>query len=261
MTRKGQLDVLDRVYDEWRERGAAVSRQQFPALVHGVRYRSTRGGRTDRQGDSGGVVAPRVGGLGGAASPRSPRLFKEAVLSRHQSIHGEPPPMLHGHGFITKGYEIARYLALPDVGYTWSRGRIHGLALWMPPGCEAVERRRASDAAFAISGLIGRGIDVPVQPRDDTEDRPVAVQPDRWRRASRLLGDGVSCIHERRRALDLTEVAPVVPSCRFARAGGVSVGAYAGGHRRGRPRAGGSEPPGSACASVLAHRTPFRGAC
>ena len=205
VTRRGHLDVLDRVYDAWRERGAAVSRQQFPALVHGVRYRSPGAAEPI---DKGTVVAWLR--LGSAVSGRRistvTALFKEAVLSRHQSIHGAPPPVLHGHGFSTKGYEIARYLALPDVGYRWSRGRIHGLALWMPPGCDAVERRKASDAAFAISGLMGRGIDVSVQPRDDTEDRPVAVHPDRWRRASRCWATAFPAIHERRRALDLAEV-------------------------------------------------------
>ena len=206
VTRRGHLDVLDRMYDEWRERGAAVSRQQFPALVHGVQYRPPG---ADEPIDKGAVVAWLR--LGSAVSGRRistvTALFKDTVLSRHQRIHGEPPPVLHGHGFSTKGYEIARYLALPDVGYRWSRGRIHGLALWMPPGCDAVERRKACDAAFAISRLTGRSVDVSVEPRDDIEDRTVAARPDRWRRASRCWATAVPAIHERRRALDLTEVA------------------------------------------------------
>ena len=70
-------------------------------------------------------------------------LFKEAVLSQHQRIFGEPPALLHGHGFSTSGYEIARYLALPDVGYRWSRGRIHGLALWLPPATDRISRQQA----------------------------------------------------------------------------------------------------------------------
>ena len=133
-------------------------------------------------------------------------LFKEAVLSRHQRIHGEPPAILHGHGFNGNGYDLARYLALPDVGYRWSRGRIHGLALWMPPDSDLDARQRARDAAFAISRLKGRGVEVSVAPRDG-EARPLATHPDRWLRRSRGWVTACPAIHERRRKLDLAEVA------------------------------------------------------
>ena len=139
-------------------------------------------------------------------------LFKEAVLSQHQSIHGEPPAILHGHGFSESGYEIARYLALPDVGYRWSRGRIHGLALWLPPDCDFVARPRARDAAFAISRLTGRGVDVPVAPRDD-EARPAHDPSGTLLRRSRGWVTAFPAIHERRRTLDLAEV---VRWCRHA---------------------------------------------
>ena len=211
VTRRGHLDVLDRMYDEWRERGAAVNRQQFPALAHGVPYRSP--GEAERI-DRGIVVAWLR--LGSAVSGRristATALFKKAILSCHESIHGEPPPVLHGHGYSAKGYEIARYLALPDVGSRWSRGRIHGLALWMPPGCDEVVRRTARDAAFAISRLTGHGLDVSVAPRDD-EKRPFAANPARWEQKSRRWTTAVPAIHERRRALDLAEV---VRWCRHA---------------------------------------------
>ncbi len=211
VTRRGHLDVLDRMYDAWRERGAAVSRQQFPALAHGVPYRSP--GRAEPI-DKGTVVAwLRLGtAVSGRRISTVTALFKEAVLSRHQSIHGEPPPVLHGHGFNTKGYETARYLALPDVGFQWSRGRIHGLALWMPSGCAAVERQKARDAAFAIPRLSGRNVDVSVAPRDD-EKYPVAADPARWEKQSRRWATAVPAIHERRRAVDLAEV---VRWCRHA---------------------------------------------
>ena len=50
-------------------------------------------------------------------------LLKAAILSRHQMMHGEPPAVLHGHGINDNGYDLARFLALPDVGYPRSRGR------------------------------------------------------------------------------------------------------------------------------------------
>ena len=201
----GRLQVLDRMYDDWCARGASVSRLQFPALQHGVPYRSPG---SDEPVDRGEVVAWLR--LGAAVSGRRlstvTALFKEAVLSQHQSIHGEPAAILHGHGFNGSGYEIARYLALPDVGYRWSRGRIHGLALWMPPACGFVARQRARDAAFAIRRLTGRGVDVSVAPRDG-EARPLATHPDRWLRQSRGWVTALPAIHERRRTLDLAEVA------------------------------------------------------
>ncbi len=207
----GRLQVLDRMYDEWCARGASMSRLQFQALQHGLPYRSPGSAEPVDRGE---VVAWLR--LGAAVSGRRlsavTALFKEAVLSQHQNIHGEPPAILHGHGFSGSGYEIARYLALPDVGYRWSRGRIHGLALWMPPDCDFGARQRARDAAFAIRQLTGRGVDVSVAPRDD-EARPLATQPDRWLRWSRGWVTAFPAVHERRRTLDLAEV---VRWCRHA---------------------------------------------
>ena len=200
----GRLQVLDRMYDEWCARGASVGRLQFPALQQGQPYRSPVSAEPV---DTGEVVAwLRFGAaVSGRRLSAVTALFKEAVLSQHQSIHGEPPALLHGHGFSGSGYEIARYLALPDVGYRWSRGRIHGLALWMPPACDPVVRRRARNAAFAIRRLTGRGVDASVAPRDD-EARPLATHPDRWLCRSRGWVTAFPAIHERRHTLDLAEV-------------------------------------------------------
>ena len=204
-TKPGDLQMLDRMYDEWCERGAAVNRLQFPALRHGMPYRSPGSAAPVDRGE---VVAwLRFGAaVSGRRVSAVTALFKEAILSQHQSIHGEPPAILHGHGFGGNGYEIARYLALPDVGYQWSRGRIHGLALWMPPACDFNARQMARDAAFAIRRLTGRGVDVSVGPRDE-EARPLAAHPNRWLRRSRGWATAFPAIHERRRTLDLAEVA------------------------------------------------------
>ena len=204
VTEPGDLQLLDRMYDEWCARGASVSRLQFPALQHKTPYRSPRSAEPV---DSGEVVAwLRLGAaISGRRVSMVTALFKEATLSQHQRIHGDPPPILHGHGLAGRGYEIARYLALPDVGYHWSRGRIHGLALWLPPGCEFTTRRMACDAARAIRRLTGRGVDVSVVPRDD-EARPLAAHPNRWLRQSRRWITAFPAIHERRRTLDLPEL-------------------------------------------------------
>ena len=200
----GDVDILDRMYDAWCTHGAAIGRAQFPALRHEAPYHSPG---TAAQREGGEVVAwLRIGAaISGRRVATVTALFKEAVLSKHQKIHGDPAAVLHGHGFGASGYEIARFLALPDVGFQRSRGRIHGLALWMPPGTDSVVRLRARDAAFAVRRLTGRGIDVSVTPRDN-EQRPVAANPNRWKRPSHGWATTFPAIHERHHPLDLAEV-------------------------------------------------------
>ena len=203
--RPGDLRILDRMYDEWRSRGASVTRLQFPALAREVAYRPPRPSAAP---DAGTVVAwLRLGkAVSGRRITALASLFKEAVLSHYQRLHGEPPPVLHGHGFVERGYELARYLALPDVGYRYSRGRIYGLALWMPPASNRATRRNARDAAISLRHLAGRGVDVTVAPRED-ERRPAAANPARWLKRSTRWTTAVPAIHERRRTLDLPELA------------------------------------------------------
>ena len=203
--RSGDVDVLDRMYDVWQERGASVTRSQFPALLHWAMYWSPGGHDVTDRGE---VVAwlrlhPAVSGRRITAVTE---LFKDAVLSRHQRMHGEPPAILHGHGFTSPGYDLARYLALPDVGFPRSRGRIHGLALWLPPGSDRVQRQKARDAAVAIDALVGRGIETRVEPSGD-EERPRAANPRRWRGPSPTWVTAFPVVHERRGVPGLSEAA------------------------------------------------------
>jgi CRISPR-associated protein Csb2 len=205
VTQEGDLARWDRLHELWTERGASAGRSQSPALRHPVAYRSPL---SDELRDEGEVAAwlRLETALSGRRVSALTTTFKAAVLSRYQELHGEPPAVLHGHGFSGTGYELARYLALPDVGFQRSRGRIHGLALWLPPGSDPAVRRMARDAAFSVRRLRGLGVDVAVVPRDD-EERPVAADPDRWLRASRRWATAVPAVHERRGRLDLAEVA------------------------------------------------------
>ena len=203
--RPGDVDVLDRMYDAWQERGASVTRSQFPALLHWATYRPP--GDHDLS-DRGEVVAwlrlhPAVSGRRISSVTA---LFKAAVLDRHQRMHGDPPAILHGHGFTSPGYDLARYLALPDVGSPHSRGRIHGLALWLPPGTDRDQRRKARDAAIAIDALVGRGIEARVEPRGH-EERPWAANPRRWRGPSLTWVTAFPVVHERRGVPGLSEAA------------------------------------------------------
>ena len=201
----GDLRTLDRLYDAWREHGANANRSWFPALQHKTRYSTPR--NTTPRGNGDVVAWLRFGEpIPGRRVSAVTALFKAAVLSRYQALHGEPPATLHGHGFRSKGYDVARYLALPNVGFPFSRGQIHGLALWMPPGTDAGTCRRTSDAARDVRRLFGSGVDVSVAWWEDQE-RPVVMWPDRWTRASRRWATAFPAIHERRRVLDLAEVA------------------------------------------------------
>ncbi|MYG81595.1 MAG: type I-U CRISPR-associated protein Cas5/Cas6 [Gemmatimonadetes bacterium] len=133
-------------------------------------------------------------------------VFKDALLSRFQAIHGEPPPVLHGHGFRRTGFDLARYLALPDVGDPRSRGDIHGLALWLPPGSDSPERARIREAAFSLRRLYGYGVDVSVRPLM-SEAGASAASPRRWTRTARCWTTVLPVVHERRVSVDLKEVA------------------------------------------------------
>jgi len=202
--RPGDVDVLDRMYDAWQERGASVTRSQFPTLLHRANYRSPYEPMTNR----GEVVAwlrlrPAISGR---RISEVTALFKAAVLDHHQRIHGPPAAVLHGHGFARSGYDLARYLALPDTGYPRSQGRIHGLALWLPPTSDRVQRRKAHDAAVAIDAIVGRGIKASVEPHGD-EERPWAANPRRWRGPSRIWVTAFPVIHERRGVSGLAEAA------------------------------------------------------
>ena len=203
--RPGDTVLLDQIFDAWSVRGASVARSQFPALVHSARYR-TPGSQADDE--IGRVVAwlqlrPAVPGRRVSALTS---LFKEAVLSHYQRIHGEPPAVLHGHGFERSGYDLGRYLALPDVGFPRSRGRIHGLALWLPRDADEATRGKVREAAFAVHVLKGLGVEVAVFPRED-EPRPWAAHPRRWLRQSRGWATAFPAVHERRGKVRLPEVA------------------------------------------------------
>ncbi len=205
VTEKGDLQVLDTMYKAWTKHGANIARTQFGALRHRVSYRAPD---SAPKRDVGKVVAwlRLERAVSGRRVSVVTDLFKKAVLSRHQDMHGEPPRVLHGHGFKGKGFDLARFLALPDVGFPRSRGRIHGLALWLPPDTSPNLRYRVEEAAYSVGRLAGGGVDVMVSPWID-ESRPVAANPARWTRTSICWVTAFPALHERRVELDLQEIA------------------------------------------------------
>ncbi len=200
----GDLDMLDSIYDAWLKRGVGLARAQYPSLWHEARYRSPAAPPSEDRGSVVAWLRLRTA-ISGRRVGAVTSLFKKAVLAKHQRLYGEPPAILHGHGFKGPGYDLARYLALPDVGHRWSRGRIHGLALWVPPGCDRVVRNRARQSARIVRRLAGRGLNTAVRPHAG-ERRPDAARPGRWTRGARSWVTVFPAVHERHVPLDLAEV-------------------------------------------------------
>jgi len=200
------LAALRLAYESWQERGAAAARSQFPALRNLVAY----AGPDDLAAAEGpGTV---VAWLRFSQSVPGRRIadvtaaFKAAVMSRYQRLFGDPlPPELHGHGIEGSGFDIARYLALPNAGRDRSDGRIHGAALWLPRSSEAATVERARASARSIEALHATGFSVGAAPWDG-ERRPSAATPWRWRTPSKAWATAVPAIHERFGRLDLAEL-------------------------------------------------------
>lgn len=205
--RAGHTRVWDSLYESWCERGVDVARSHYPALRHQVTYRSP-GPAVEDIGLGTVVVWLQLRtSVSGRRISALTSLFKRSVLAQHERIYGEPAAVLHGHGHARRGYELARYLALPDAGFSHSRGRIHGLALWLPADSDPETARRAQTAARSIRKLQGGGLNVEVHPWAG-EKRPWAAHPARWTRdRSVRWATAFPAIHERHGPLTLSEVA------------------------------------------------------
>lgn len=133
--------------------------------------------------------------------------LRATLLDRYQREGVSPPPILHGHGMAGSGYDTARYLALPDVGHQNATGRIHGLAVWLPPLADQQVVEACRDALHGLSILVGKGFSCDVRMWAG-EARPHASNPDRWTRPSAKWTSAFPVVHERRlKTLGLGDVA------------------------------------------------------
>ena len=200
------LKALEAAYEAWLEHGASAGRSQFPALRNLLPY----AGPDDVVGqqEAGRVVAwlrvrPSVPGRRIADVTAA---LKAAVMSKYQRLHGGPLPReLHGHGYQGTGYEIARYLALPNVGYKYSDGRILGAAVWLPRSCDEATAVRTSSAARSVESLQTANLRVKVAPWDG-QPTPATATPRRWLRKSHAWTTAVPAVHERFGKLDIAEL-------------------------------------------------------
>ena len=242
----GHLEALDAAFDEWTAEGASVGRSQFPALVNKERYRAP--GKSSAPSAKGRVAVTLV--LRPSVSARRvsevTATFKAAILQHYQASHGEPPPELHGHGFDSRRYDTARYLALPDVGHAHAKGRIHGVALWLPATAPDGLAAAVRVAAARITRLDATGINVGVEMWDG-QRKPASVRPSRWSGPAHHWVSVFPVIHERHGQVTLAEVtrwcanagllAPVaVRNSRSPLIAGAARLASVEVHRQGRPK-------------------------
>lgn len=203
----GRLAALDRAFDQWTGdgRSRSVGRYQFPMLTTKVRYRLPRAAALSLPAGrfvASLILRPAVPGRRVSAVTAA---FKAAVLDRHQEMFGEPPSVLHGHGYGSTGYDLARFLALPDVGHAHGSGRIHGVALWLPPDVDNSVAGRIREAVQSISELAGQGFRCRVEVWD-CQRRPRAADPGRWVGPSRWWATVFPAVFERHVPVSLGEI-------------------------------------------------------
>ena len=104
--------------------------------------------------------------------------LKKATLARYQQDHGDPPSWLHGHvNDAESDYQLARFLALPNVGHRHSDGKIHGAAVWVPSEVDESDVRNLASTLSAIKSLsLADGSKITV----DRSRRVWTTNPQRW---------------------------------------------------------------------------------
>ena len=197
---RGLLDDLDDAFTRWSE-GEPVRRAWNPPEL--MSYMSPSDVGTDDRSSI--VLWLRFGEAVPGRLVRSvTESLKAATLSLYQEYvsgpAGEPPPILHGHGFEgATGFQLAWWIGLPDVGQRNSRGRLHGAAVVLPPGTAPDTVEGVRTALWHLSELrLPGGRIIPVHGYAG-ERRPWAIVPDRWSRPARWWVSVTPVVHERRR--------------------------------------------------------------
>jgi CRISPR-associated protein Csb2 len=192
----GLLDDLNELFERW-SAGDPVRRAWKPP--ERARYAPP------------GVVAAAVQALTSRVWLRFPRsvpgrlsrfvgeALKAAVLSLYDEHVGEPPRLLHGHGFDGQvGYQLALWAALADVGHAHARGSLHGAVVVMPEGTPPAVVEGVRTALWHLRELrLQGGRRIAVAPYAG-ERQPWAAMPDRWQGPSRRWASVTPVVHERR---------------------------------------------------------------
>ena len=130
--------------------------------------------------------------------------LKQATLARYQQDRGDPASWLHGH--VNEGesdYQLARFLALPNVGHPHSDGKIHGAAVWVPSGVDEIDVRNLASTLSAIQFLsLADGSRVVV----DRSRRSWTTNPETMARPRPSMGDCTPAVSDRHQRIDSTAV-------------------------------------------------------
>lgn len=176
----GLLTVLDEFYARFQE-GEPVRRAWIP--IRSMRYRPP--GAVPIVPALSTVVWVRFDPpVAGRHLRNVTETLRAALLERYTlEIGGDwesVPGTITGHGFQGTGYQHAYYLALPDAGHPHARGRLHGGAVVLPPGCpsDVVETVRAS--LWRMTNLTSPGVFTTRLRLYGGEPSPVAATPQRW---------------------------------------------------------------------------------
>lgn len=132
--------------------------------------------------------------------------LRAAVLSH---LGDDAPPVLHGHGMEDAGgssWMQAHYLAFPDVGHRYADGRIHGVAVWLPPEVDESVVDRVTHALLQMSHLqYGPDARVEVEPHDGATGL-WATRTARWTGKARRWQSATPVVHERHGKAGLDDV-------------------------------------------------------
>lgn len=130
--------------------------------------------------------------------------LKQATLKRYQKDHGEPPSWLHGHiNESASDYQLARFLALPNIGHRYSDGKIHGAAVWVPRGVDEIDVRNLASVLASIRSLsLADGSRVTV----DRSRRSRTTNPQRWQGPARRWVTALPAVSDRHQRIDSTAV-------------------------------------------------------
>ena len=214
----GQVQAWCAAYQAWAK--GEGSRRQFPALRHQARYRRPGLG-PEPETDGGRVVAwVRFGSsVHGRRVASVAHAIKKAAYALYVEAHGDrPPAWFHGHGLSETGggWQLARFLPLPNVGGTYSDGRIHGAAVWIPPGVDEVEARRVAEAVRSVTHLAGMTERLVVADQQDTRRWVWATSSSRWRGPSRQWATVFPAVSDRHGPVRRLGAADVARWCRQA---------------------------------------------
>ncbi|WP_419925094.1 type I-U CRISPR-associated protein Csb2 [Candidatus Poriferisocius sp.] len=110
------------------------------------------------------------------------------------------------HGHVNDGesdYQLARFLALPNVGHRYSDGKIHGATVWVPRGVDESEVRNLASTLSSIGSLsLAGGSRITV----DRSRGNWTTDPRRWQGPARRWVTALPAVSDRHQRIDSAAV-------------------------------------------------------